>query len=259
MITEDSRNILVADDSLFFRTKLSDILVEAGHKVRFARDGSEVIHEIEAHSDDIDLIMLDLQMPDIDGFAVLKWLKENGLTGSFPVLAITGVYEPGAVMDRLRGVGATGLMTKGASPEEIIFRVNRMLFRKKASEGAQPRTRVPASLPADFTVGESVQTGFILNISESGVYLHTKYELLAGSMVNLRFSLPGSSRVVDVKGMVRWTTSDIASKTMFGGGGVMFTTIDTEDQAEIASFVKAEAERLGISEGGDGGASEAAG
>ncbi len=38
MITKDSKNILLADDSLFFRTKLSDILVEAGHKVRFSKD-----------------------------------------------------------------------------------------------------------------------------------------------------------------------------------------------------------------------------
>ena len=39
MITKNSKNILIADDSVFFRTKLSDILVEAGHKVRFAKDG----------------------------------------------------------------------------------------------------------------------------------------------------------------------------------------------------------------------------
>jgi CheY-like chemotaxis protein len=47
MITENSKNILLADDSVFFRTKLSDILIEAGHKISFASDGREVINKVQ--------------------------------------------------------------------------------------------------------------------------------------------------------------------------------------------------------------------
>src|SRR3972149_3951223 len=94
MITKDSKRILVADDSIFFRTKLSDILVEAGHKVKFAKDGRELIKEISIDAGGVDLLMLDLQMPDIDGFGVLNWLSENGLKGRFPVLVITGGSSP---------------------------------------------------------------------------------------------------------------------------------------------------------------------
>jgi len=247
MITRDSKDILVADDSLFFRTKLSDVLIEAGHRVRFARDGREVIREIEADPDHLDLLMLDLQMPEVDGFGVLQWINENGFRDRFPVLAITGVYEPATVMDRIRRQGASGLMSKDFSPEQVIFRVNRLLFQDKSEKGAQPRTRVPVSIPVDFNVGEHVQTGFILNISETGVYLHTKFELLSGALVHLRFSLPGSSgKIYDVKGLVRWTTSDIAKKTLFGGGGIMFTTISPEDQEEIKAFVEKEARAQGL-------------
>ncbi len=70
MITKNSKNIMVADDSLFFRTKLSDILVEAGHRVRFAKDGREVISELKIDPGGVDLLMLDLQLPEIDGFGV---------------------------------------------------------------------------------------------------------------------------------------------------------------------------------------------
>ncbi|MBI5902715.1 MAG: response regulator, partial [Deltaproteobacteria bacterium] len=150
MITEDSKNILIADDSVFFRTKLSDILIEAGHLVRFAKDGREVINEIKIDSNGIDLLILDLQMPDIDGFGVLKWMKENGYEGKFPVLAITGVYELSQVTENLKGLGAAGLMTKGFTPEQIIFRVNRALFPDKIQQGA-PRERVPVSVPVDFS------------------------------------------------------------------------------------------------------------
>ncbi|MEK6759460.1 MAG: response regulator [Deltaproteobacteria bacterium] len=246
MITRDSKNILVADDSLFFRSKLSDILIEAGHKVRYARDGNEVISEIRNGADGIDLLILDLQMSDIDGFGVLKWINDNGFKGRFPVLAVTGVYEISKVMDKTRELGATGLMTKGFTPEQIIFRLNRILFPEKAAAGTSPRTRVPVSIAVDFTMGDSNRTGFLLNISETGAFLHTRDELLVGALIRMIFSIPGSDRVIDVKGIVKWTTSEVASKTLFGGYGIMFTTIDADTQKALAEFVEAEAKRLGL-------------
>lgn len=245
MITKDSKNILIADDSVFFRTKLSDILVEAGHNVRFAKDGREVLNELTIDSKTLDLLMLDLQMPDIDGFGVLKWLNENGYRGRFPVLVITGVYEPVHVMVQLRELGATGLMTKGSTPEQIIFRVNRILFPDKIQHGS-PRERVPVSLPVDFVLGDTVRTGFLLNLSDSGAFLHTKTELLVGSLILLRFTLPGSGRLLELKGIVKWSTNDVASKTLFGGYGIMFTSFTEEEQAVLKGFVSSEIKRLGL-------------
>lgn len=245
MITKDSKNILIADDSVFFRTKLSDILVEAGHNVRFAKDGREVLNELTIDSKTLDLLMLDLQMPDIDGFGVLKWLNENGYRGRFPVLVITGVYEPVHVMVQLRELGATGLMTKGSTPEQIIFRVNRILFPDKIQHGS-PRERVPVSLPVDFILGDTVRTGFLLNLSDSGAFLHTKAELLVGSLILLRFTLPGPGRLLELKGIVKWSTNDVASKTLFGGYGIMFTSFTEEEQAALKGFVSSEIKRLGL-------------
>lgn len=247
MITKDSKNILIADDSVFFRTKLSDILVEAGHKVRFAKDGRELINEIKIDANGVDLLMLDLQMPDIDGFGVLQWIAEQGLRGAFPVLVITGVYEPGEIMDRLRGLGASGLMTKGLTPEQIIFRVNRLLFPEKTAQG-QPRMRVPISIPVDFTLGDMTRTGFLLNISETGVFLHTKAELLTGSLLWLRFCLPDSETVLGPKAIVKWSTADVAKKTLFGGYGLMFTSIEADELEHVKAFISAEAKKLGLEE-----------
>lgn len=250
MITKDSKRILVADDSLFFRTKLSDILVEAGHKVRFAKDGREVINEIKIDSTGVDLLILDLQMPDIDGFGVMKWINENGHAGKFPVLVVTGVYEPGDVMERLKKLGAVGLMTKGFTPEQTIFRVNRILFPEKVAGDDRKHTeRVPLSVPVDFNVGDLVRTGFLLNISETGTFLHTKFELLTGTVVHLKFSLPGSKRVMDIKGIVRWTTVEVANKTLFGGSGIMFSSVSEEDKGLIKDFVASEIKRLGLDKG----------
>lgn len=246
MITKNPKNILIADDSVFFRTKLSDILTEAGHRVLFAKDGREVMKEIATRADFIDLLILDLQMPDLDGFAVLEWMKENGRHGAFPVLAVTGVYEPGDVTTRLRELGGSGLMTKDATPEQIIFRINRILFRDKAEEKRGAQERVPVSIPVDFTVGDRTKTGYLLNISEGGVFLHTKEELMTGTSVQLRFSLPGSEDILDIKGIVRWTTAEVAKKTLFGGSGIMFSTISEVDQRAIRVFVSMEKKRLNL-------------
>ncbi|MBI5826412.1 MAG: response regulator [Deltaproteobacteria bacterium] len=245
MITEDSKNILIADDSVFFRTKLSDILIEAGHLVRFAKDGREVINEIKIDSNGIDLLILDLQMPDIDGFGVLKWMKENGYEGKFPVLAITGVYELSQVTENLKGLGAAGLMTKGFTPEQIIFRVNRALFPDKIQQGA-PRERVPVSVPVDFSIGELTRTGFLLNVSESGAFLHTKADILTGSLIRLKFSLTAVDRLFDIKGIVKWSTTEVATKTLFGGYGIMFTSMTGDERKLLSEFVVRELKRIGM-------------
>lgn len=245
MITKDSKRVLIADDSVFFRTKLSDILVEAGHKVRFAKDGREVINELKIDGGSLDLLILDLQMPDIDGFGVLKWMSENGFKGKFPVLAITGVYEVAQVVDRIKELGASGLMTKGFTPEQIIFRINRILFPEKTAHG-NPRDRVPISIPVDFTIGELTRTGFLLNISDSGTFLHTKTEILTGTMVRLKFSLPGIEKIFEIKAIVKWSTAEVAKKTLFGGYGLMFTSVPEDDGALIRKFVESEAARIGL-------------
>ncbi|MFQ5442766.1 MAG: response regulator [Thermodesulfobacteriota bacterium] len=245
MITTESRSILVADDSMFFRIKLSDILSEAGHKVMFAKDGREVIKEVSINSIGIDLLVLDLQMPDVDGFGVLEWIKENGYQDKFPILVITGVYEGSEVIERLKELGAAGLMSKAFTPEHIIYMVNNVLFSEKAAKG-QHRIRVPISIPIDFKVGEKKLSGFLLNISCNGVFLHTKEGLLRGTVVHLIFTLPGIDRVFNVKGVVRWSTAESDSDAIFGGSGIMFDSVSPEDQKSIEEFITREAKNLGL-------------
>lgn len=123
-----SKQILIADDDNFFRVRLGDVLAEAGHEIRFAASGNEVIEEIKKNPAGIDLLTLDLQMPDIDGFGVLEWINANGYRGRFPVLVVSGVSEPSHVLEKLKTLGAAGLMTKSFTPEDTLARINKLLF-----------------------------------------------------------------------------------------------------------------------------------
>ncbi|MBI5232822.1 MAG: response regulator [Deltaproteobacteria bacterium] len=250
VITKDSKNILIADDSEFFREKLKDILVEAGHIVRFAHNGKEAVSMIGDRDNAIDIVILDLYMPDSDGFSVLEWMKQSGCQGRPPVLVITGAYEPGQVLDRVKGLGAFGLMTKSFTKEQIVHRLNQMIFSEKDKQRIAPR--VPVSIPATFSIGGMIETGQILNISETGVFLHAAKELLEGMMIQLSFTLPGTARNIKTSALVRWCTHVSGEKSLFGGAGVSFISLGDEDKDAFIEFIESEVKRLGKKEQGHG-------
>ena len=149
MIKKDSKKILVAADDEFYRVKLGYILTQAGHEAMCVNDGRGVIEELKNDGDFFDLLILDLQMPRVDGYEVLEWMRDNNLTDRFPVLAVTGTYDSAHIFKRLQTLGTAGLITKASSPEQVIHKVNRILFPDMEPRG---NPRVPISIPVDCTV-----------------------------------------------------------------------------------------------------------
>ena len=241
MLIKEPKDILVAGDPVFFRTKLSNILSEIGHKVWIGRSGRQVMDHIKEASNELDLLILDMQNININGYRVLEWLN-----GDLPVkpsiLAITGAYDISHNLEHLRQLGVNGVLTKGFSPEQIVFRVNRLLFSGKVCDREEPRA--PVSIPLDFSVGDKSHTSFLLNISASGLFLYTKEELLPGTLLQIRFVLPGAKEVMDLKGIVRWSTNPDASKNYFNGAGVLFTYISDKDKKTIRRFVHEELHKV---------------
>lgn len=87
----DKKTILVVDDSNIIRNFVKRIFSEK-YNVGTATDGEEAINIIKANmnNDFIETILLDLNMPKVDGFAVLEFMKENGLLKKMPVSIISG-------------------------------------------------------------------------------------------------------------------------------------------------------------------------
>lgn len=244
MITTDSKNILVADGSLSFRELLSDILVEAGHKVKFASDAKAVTDEIKANCDGIDLLSLDIQMPQIDGFGVLEWINENGYKGKFPILVVIGAHGTSRVIKKIKDLGATGLMTKAFTPEQTITRIHQLLFPEKRKT-IESKKRVSVSIPVDYRTNDVFETGYLLNVSETGVFLHTNFKFSIGTRMNLQFALPGAHKIMDVDGTVKWFTDQKAGKGFFRGCGTKLDSISEEDRKSLRDFVDAEFKQSG--------------
>lgn len=90
-VVYDKKTILVVDDSSIIRNFVKRIFSDQ-YEVGTAMDGQEAIDIIKANKDNdfIETILLDLNMPRVDGFAVLDYMKENNLLSKFPVSIISG-------------------------------------------------------------------------------------------------------------------------------------------------------------------------
>ena len=113
--------VLIVDDEAINRDLLGNIL-EKEYKVVFASNGKEALEIIHRDKDILSLVLLDLLMPELSGFDVLKNLKEDGLITELPVVVLTS--EKSSEIESLR-LGAADFLTKPYDlPEVILARVS---------------------------------------------------------------------------------------------------------------------------------------
>ncbi len=131
--------ILVADDTQGFVTLVEDLMKKEGFIVISAHDGAEALKKITETRPDV--ILLDLFMPNLSGFEVLKALKTNAGYKHFrniPVLVTSGVYKP-AEVEMIHEIGASGFISKEAVPEFLAYRIRKLLSAHTLSgEEASP-------------------------------------------------------------------------------------------------------------------------
>ena len=116
--------ILVADDESRMRKLIKDYLVREDYEVVEAENGEQALDMFYMDSE-ISLIILDVMMPKVDGFAVLKEVRE---TSSIPVLMLTAKGEENDVLNGFE-LGADEYINKPFSPKILMARVNAVLRR----------------------------------------------------------------------------------------------------------------------------------
>lgn len=122
---ENSATILLAEDNKFLRRAAEGILRRHGFTVLTAADGEEALKL--AQSSAPDLILLDIMMPKMNGFDVLRALKREPATSSIPVIVLSNLDQQNDVATA-RELGAVGYWMKaGVGLEELVDRVNSLL------------------------------------------------------------------------------------------------------------------------------------
>ena len=127
-------NILVVDDNPDNLRLLMGILSESGYEVRPASDGEFALRS--AWSSPPDLILLDIKMPDMDGYAVCERLKADERTRDIPVIFISALNE---VIDKVKGfaLGGVDYITKPFQAEEVLARVQTHLTLRDLQKSLQ--------------------------------------------------------------------------------------------------------------------------
>lgn len=126
------RRILVVDDEDNLRTMLAAALKFEGYDVVQAADGREGLRALKEHRPD--LVVLDVMMPELDGFGVLKRMREMG--DRTPVVFLTARDTSADAVQGL-GLGADDYLSKPFALEELVARVEAVLRRMGTSQDAQ--------------------------------------------------------------------------------------------------------------------------
>ncbi len=130
--------ILIVDDVPLNLQMLGGLLQSKGYEVAPASSGMMALEMAQTQTPD--LILLDIQMPEMDGFKVCKLLKENPITTDIPVIFLTAFVE---TEDIVRGfeLGAIDYISKPFNSSELIARVNTHLSLKRATNQVNDRNK----------------------------------------------------------------------------------------------------------------------
>jgi twitching motility two-component system response regulator PilH len=115
-----SRKVLIVDDAVVDRRNLEQILSAAGHRVLLAESGEQALER--ARDERPDVILMDVNMPDLDGFATTRRLKTEPATRDIPVVFVTGKNQKADIAWG-RMLGAKGYVSKPYTREQILEQV----------------------------------------------------------------------------------------------------------------------------------------
>jgi len=118
--------VLIAEDNPVNRELLRELLELRGYTVLEACDGQEALRMIEQTKPE--LLLLDISMPGMDGFAVVRRIRENPRLAQLPVVAVTA-YAMRGDQERILNSGFDGYLSKPINPSSLIKELDRLLNR----------------------------------------------------------------------------------------------------------------------------------
>ncbi|MDY2940805.1 MAG: response regulator transcription factor [Varibaculum sp.] len=171
-MSNQKTQLLVVDDEPNIRDLLASSLRFAGFEVVTAADGTSAMRE--AKKSHPDLIVLDVMLPDLDGFTVTRRLRDQGL--NMPILFLTARDD---MSDKVQGltVGGDDYVTKPFGLEEVVARINAIL-RRTRGETEDDGTFQVGDITIDEDAHEVWRAGTLIDLSP------TEYNLLRYLMIN---------------------------------------------------------------------------
>jgi putative two-component system response regulator len=175
--------ILVADDQLPNRELLNELLSAQGYKVVMAYDGADALKQVA--NEPVDLVLLDVMMPQLSGFEVCEKIKSSPDTYLIPVILITALSEK---QDRIEGIkaGADDFLTRPVDRTELLARVRSLLKLKQRTDELERAETVLFTLARSIEGKDPYTHGHCERLAEYSATLATHLGLPEEQVIALR-------------------------------------------------------------------------
>jgi uncharacterized protein (TIGR02266 family) len=223
------KTVLVATQTPFVRDRFKSALDTAGHRAMVVKSVAQLLVHVRADFDDLDLIVLDLKMPHASGIELVKRIRKLD-SGRLPILVFSGSVGSVDEVRELAALGVAGYLNEYIAVEHIMPSMAPHLFPESFNRRGNPR--VVMGIPVSYRVGKTIAAALALNLSSGGVAIRTSKPLVRGTVMKLRFALPGAKREIETEAIVCWSDQK-------AGMGVQFTKVRQADQTMIGTFVEA--------------------
>jgi len=217
--------VLIADDLKALLQIQKNFLMRAGFEVLTAASGSSAVEL--AREKVPRLILLDLEMPEMDGAAACAAMRREASLAQTPIIIMSATDSP-EIRDRCLKAGCTDFVTKPRKPEELLEVVARTL-----SIGERKALRVRVAIKVTIELDRRRLMGKATNLSATGLLLLSDTTMPLGSVLGLQFALPKTDRVIKVTGKVvrvGWNADEMCE------AGIHFIALSQTDQQQILNF-----------------------
>lgn len=156
-IPADAGRVLVVDDNEMNRDMLARRLQRQGHAVELAVNGREALARLEAGGDDFDLVLLDIMMPEMNGYELLERLRGSDRFRHLPVILISALDDHDSMIKGIE-LGADDHLPKPFNPHILRARVAASLAKKRLHDREQLHAR---ALEREIDIAREIQAGFL--------------------------------------------------------------------------------------------------
>ncbi|MBQ4258431.1 MAG: response regulator transcription factor [Clostridia bacterium] len=183
-------HLLVVDDEEKIRTIIKKYAVFEGNTVTEAHDGMEAVEICRENPNEFDLIIMDVMMPELDGFSAVREIRK---ISSVPVLMLSARGEE---YDRIHGfeIGIDDYVVKPFSPKELMMRVNAIIKRSSQGKKAADTTASFEGLRIDFSARIVEVDGVRVDLSPK------EYDLLYYMVLNKNIALTREQLINNIWG-----------------------------------------------------------
>jgi len=221
--------VVVADDTAFVRDRFRTAVENAGHKAIVVKSAAELLARVKAEGSAIDLIVLDLRLPQTPGVELVRAIRKLD-DGRVPILIFSGTIASADEVRQLATLGVAGYVNEYSAVQHILPSLTPHLFPDNFNRRRSPR--VVLGIPIQYRFGSTIAAALTLNLSHGGIAIRTTSPLESNARIRVRFRMPGSKHDIDAEGLVAWSDRRV-------GMGVRFEKLDAAQQALIDNFVDA--------------------